>query len=76
MTYFIVSFYQYYCGSMVSIFFDHCTLMSQANSTEPLKVEVAVLDQYMVQEAKELKLRFPDWVDVVAYTSFMSSYSF
>ncbi|CAO2829716.1 unnamed protein product [Amaranthus hypochondriacus] len=48
----------------------------EANSTEPLKVEVAVLDQYMVQEAKELKLRFPDWVDVVAYTSFMSSYSF
>lgn len=50
--------------------------MKQANSSEPLRVEVAVLDQYMVQEAKELKLRFPDWVDVVAYTSFMSSYSF
>ncbi|XP_057530899.1 uncharacterized protein LOC130809230 [Amaranthus tricolor] len=48
----------------------------EANSSEPLRVEVAVLDQYMVQEAKELKLRFPDWVDVVAYTSFMSSYSF
>lgn len=48
----------------------------QANSDEDLRVEVAALDQYMVGSAKKLKGLFPDWVDVVAYSSFMSSYVF
>ncbi|KAL9225560.1 hypothetical protein vseg_001466 [Gypsophila vaccaria] len=48
----------------------------EANSSEPLRVEVAALDQHLVDATKYLKHRFPDWVDVVSYTSFMSSYSF
>lgn len=48
----------------------------EANSSEPLRVEVAALDQHLMEAAKELKHRFPDWTDVVAYTSFMSSYTF
>ncbi|KAK9707559.1 hypothetical protein RND81_07G204800 [Saponaria officinalis] len=48
----------------------------EANSSEPLRVEVAALDQHLVDATKYLKDRFPDWVDIVAYTSFMSSYSF
>ncbi|KMT07478.1 hypothetical protein BVRB_6g150960 isoform A [Beta vulgaris subsp. vulgaris] len=47
----------------------------EANSSEPLRVEVAALDQHLVEPAKEMKGRFPNWADVVAYTSFMSSYS-
>ncbi|XP_074295688.1 uncharacterized protein LOC141623484 [Silene latifolia] len=48
----------------------------EANSTEPLRVEVAALDQHLMDATRNLKDRFPDWVDVISYTSFMSSYSF
>lgn len=50
--------------------------MLQANSSEPLRVEVVALDQHLTDSAKELKHRFPEWADIVAYTSFMSSYTF
>ena len=48
----------------------------QASSSEEIRVEVAVLDQYMVDAAKKLKGLFPSWVDVTAYSSFLSSYVF
>ncbi|XP_004310069.1 PREDICTED: endoplasmic reticulum metallopeptidase 1 [Fragaria vesca subsp. vesca] len=48
----------------------------EANSSEELRVEVAVVDQYMVDDAKKLKGLFPEWVDVVAYSGFLSSYIF
>ncbi|XP_050898371.1 uncharacterized protein LOC127105245 isoform X2 [Lathyrus oleraceus] len=48
----------------------------EANSSEALRVEVSVLDQKLVDPAKILKSVFPDWVDVVAYSSFISSYTF
>ncbi|KNA24673.1 hypothetical protein SOVF_013590 isoform B [Spinacia oleracea] len=48
----------------------------EANSSEPLRVEVVALDQHLTDSAKELKHRFPEWADIVAYTSFMSSYTF
>ena len=51
-------------------------LLLQASTHEGLRVEVAVLDQHVVGTAKKLKGLFPDWVDVVAYSSFMSSYIF
>ncbi|KAI4343381.1 hypothetical protein L6164_010736 [Bauhinia variegata] len=52
------------------------TFWLEANSTEPLRVELAVLDQKLVGSAKRLKGLFPDWVDVVSYSSFMSTYHF
>ncbi|KAK9934393.1 hypothetical protein M0R45_021539 [Rubus argutus] len=48
----------------------------EASSSEDLRVEVAVVDQYMVDEANKLRGLFPEWVDVVAYSSFLSSYIF
>ncbi|XP_058731795.1 uncharacterized protein LOC131603496 isoform X1 [Vicia villosa] len=48
----------------------------EANSSEALRVEVSVLDQKLVDPAKRLKSVFPKWVDVVAYSSFISSYTF
>jgi len=39
-------------------------------------VEVAVVDQVLDDEAQRLKGLFPDWADVTAYSSFMSSYIF
>ncbi|EXC06150.1 Endoplasmic reticulum metallopeptidase 1 [Morus notabilis] len=52
------------------------TFWLEASSGEDLRVEVAVLDQHMVNAAKKLKGLFPDWVDVVAYSSYLSSYVF
>ncbi|KAK4765057.1 hypothetical protein SAY86_026147 [Trapa natans] len=55
---------------------ENWTFWLEASSSEDLRVDVAVLDQYMIDDAKKLKSLFPDWVDVVAYSSFMSSYTF
>ncbi|KAM5568193.1 hypothetical protein ABKV19_015984 [Rosa sericea] len=55
---------------------ENWTFWLEANSSEDLRVEVAVVDQYMVDEAKKLKGLFPEWVDVVAYSGFLSSYIF
>ncbi|XP_020229778.1 endoplasmic reticulum metallopeptidase 1 isoform X1 [Cajanus cajan] len=52
------------------------TFWLEANSSEALRVDLAVLDQKLVSPAKRLKDLFPDWVDVVAYSSYMSSYIF
>ena len=52
------------------------TFWLEANSSEPLRVNLAVLDQKLVDPAKRLKGLLPDWVDAVAYSSFMSSYTF
>ncbi|PNX84398.1 endoplasmic reticulum metallopeptidase 1-like protein [Trifolium pratense] len=48
----------------------------EANSSEALRVELSVLDQKLVDPAKRLKNLFPKWVDVVAYSSFISCYTF
>ncbi|XP_048428033.1 endoplasmic reticulum metallopeptidase 1-like isoform X1 [Pyrus x bretschneideri] len=48
----------------------------EATGSEDLRVDVAVIDQYMVDETKKLRGLFPEWVDVVAYSSFLSSYIF
>ncbi|KAJ4834056.1 hypothetical protein Tsubulata_017224, partial [Turnera subulata] len=47
-----------------------------ASGSGDLRVEVAVIDQVLVNEAKNLKGLFPDWMDLVSYSSFMSSYVF
>ncbi|XP_060189203.1 uncharacterized protein LOC132618157 isoform X2 [Lycium barbarum] len=46
----------------------------EANSSEAIKVDVAVVDQYLTKSAAKLKGLFPDWIDVTAYSSFMSTY--
>ncbi|KAJ4822548.1 hypothetical protein Tsubulata_050090 [Turnera subulata] len=48
----------------------------EASGSGDLRVEVAVIDQVLVNEAKNLKGLFPDWMDLVSYSSFMSSYVF
>lgn len=48
----------------------------QASSSEDIRVEVGVVDQYLLESAKKLKGLFPNWVDVTAYTSYLSSYIF
>ncbi|CAL0306366.1 unnamed protein product [Lupinus luteus] len=50
------------------------TFWLEANNSEALRVDLAVLEQKLVGPANRLKGLFPDWVDVTAYSSFMSSY--
>ncbi|XP_011041497.1 PREDICTED: endoplasmic reticulum metallopeptidase 1-like isoform X1 [Populus euphratica] len=52
------------------------TFWLEASSSDDLRVEVAVVDQVLDDEAQRLKGLFPDWADVTAYSSFMSSYIF
>ncbi|KAL5198256.1 hypothetical protein ABZP36_001768 [Zizania latifolia] len=46
----------------------------EANSSEPLRIDVAVLDQYLVDGTRKLKSLFPSWADITAFTSFFSTY--
>nr|CAB3456348.1 unnamed protein product [Digitaria exilis] len=46
----------------------------EANSSESLRIDVAVLDHYLVDSTKELKTLFPSWADVIAFTSYFSTY--
>ncbi|XP_050206682.1 uncharacterized protein LOC126656209 [Mercurialis annua] len=52
------------------------TFWLEASNSNNIRVEVAVLDQVLSDGTKNLKGHFPDWVDVTAYSSFLSSYSF
>ncbi|PIA51174.1 hypothetical protein AQUCO_01100187v1 [Aquilegia coerulea] len=52
------------------------TFWLEANSSEALRVDVAVLDQYMADDFRRLKSLFPKWIDVTAYSSFLSTYVF
>lgn len=55
---------------------ENWTFWLEANSSADLVIEVGVVDQYLIYEAAKLKGLFPDWVDVVAYSSYLSSYIF
>ncbi|WZZ68191.1 hypothetical protein YC2023_079561 [Brassica napus] len=48
----------------------------EANKEEELRVDLAVLDQRVDEETRHLKSLFPGWSDVIAYSSFLSTYSF
>ncbi|XP_010314171.1 uncharacterized protein [Solanum lycopersicum] len=52
------------------------TFWLEANSSESIKIDVAVVDQYLTESAAKLKAIFPDWVDVTAFSSFISAYVF
>lgn len=47
----------------------------EASSSEALRVDLSVLDQKLVGPAKTLKNAFPNWVDVVGYSNFLSTYT-
>ncbi|XP_058103302.1 uncharacterized protein LOC131246870 isoform X1 [Magnolia sinica] len=55
---------------------ENWTFWLEANSSEAVRVDVAVLDQYLVDDLRKLKGFFPSWVDVTAYSIFLSTYSF
>ncbi|XP_078441652.1 Zn-dependent exopeptidases superfamily protein [Wolffia australiana] len=46
----------------------------EAPTSEKLRVDLALLDQYILDEPKTLLRLFPDWADVIASTSFLSTY--
>ncbi|XP_075095969.1 uncharacterized protein LOC107798193 isoform X1 [Nicotiana tabacum] len=50
------------------------TFWLEASSSGAIRVDVAVVDQYLTVSAAKLKGLFPDWMDVTAFSSFMSTY--
>ncbi|KAL6639103.1 hypothetical protein ACP70R_022833 [Stipagrostis hirtigluma subsp. patula] len=46
----------------------------EANSSKTLTIDVAVLDQYLVDNTNKLKSLFPSWADLTAFTTFFSTY--
>ncbi|XP_047981565.1 endoplasmic reticulum metallopeptidase 1 isoform X1 [Salvia hispanica] len=55
---------------------ENWTFWLEANTSEPLRIDVAVLDLHLTEQTKKLKGLFPSWMDVTAFTSFLSSYTF
>ncbi|KAK3040851.1 hypothetical protein RJ639_029195 [Escallonia herrerae] len=55
---------------------ENWTFWLEANSSADIRIDVAVVDQYLMESAKKLKGLFPSWVDVIAYSSFLSTYIF
>ncbi|KAF3341646.1 endoplasmic reticulum metallopeptidase 1 [Carex littledalei] len=53
---------------------ENWTFWLEANTSEPLNVDLAVLDQYLTASASELKSLFPEWVDITAFSTFYSTY--
>ncbi|KAK8962394.1 hypothetical protein KSP40_PGU011829 [Platanthera guangdongensis] len=52
------------------------TFWLEANSSEALRVDLAVLDQHLTDDMRKLKGLFPSWADLTAFTTFLSSYHF
>jgi hypothetical protein len=55
---------------------DNWTFWLEADTSEPLNVDLAVLDQYLTASASKLKSLFPDWADITAFSTFYSTYRF
>lgn len=54
--------------------YENWSFWLEANSSEALRIDVAVLDQYLVDSTKELKSLFPSWADMTVFTTFFSTY--
>ncbi|KAJ9554511.1 hypothetical protein OSB04_018556 [Centaurea solstitialis] len=55
---------------------ENWTFWLEANSSEAIHIDVGVVEQYLMESTKKLKDSFPEWVDVTAYSSFLSTYNF
>ncbi|XP_077250312.1 Zn-dependent exopeptidases superfamily protein [Tasmannia lanceolata] len=55
---------------------ENWTFWLETNNSAAVRVDVAILDQYLDDDSRKLKSSFPSWVDVIAYSSFISSYVF
>lgn len=55
---------------------ENWTFWLEAKNSEPLRVDVAVMDQHLTESAMKLKGLFPKWMDVASFSSFMSSHVF
>lgn len=57
-------------------FLNYIFVNLQTNSPGDIRIEVGVVEQYLMESMKNLKGRFPNWVDVIAFSSFLSTYTF
>ncbi|KAG9147643.1 hypothetical protein Leryth_015725 [Lithospermum erythrorhizon] len=55
---------------------ENWTFWLEANSSEAIRVELAVVEQHLTEPVTKLKGLFPSWMDVTAYASFRSTHFF
>ncbi|KAJ0544977.1 putative peptidase M28 [Helianthus annuus] len=55
---------------------ENWTFWLETNSSGDIRIEVGVVEQYLMDSMKILKSRFPEWVDIIALSSFLSTYIF
>ncbi|KAL4573836.1 hypothetical protein LXL04_020655 [Taraxacum kok-saghyz] len=55
---------------------ENWTFWVETNSPGDIRIEVGVVEQYLMESMKKLKDSFPEWVDVIAFSSFLSTYIF
>ncbi|XP_020260937.1 endoplasmic reticulum metallopeptidase 1 isoform X1 [Asparagus officinalis] len=55
---------------------ENWTFWLEADNSEALRVDLAVLDQHLVEDTRKLKSMFPSWADIIAVSTFSSSYTF
>ncbi|KAJ0896006.1 putative peptidase M28 [Helianthus annuus] len=55
---------------------ENWTFWLETNSSGDIRIEVGVVEQYLMESMKVLKSRFPEWVDIIALSSFLSTYIF
>ncbi|XP_024990823.1 endoplasmic reticulum metallopeptidase 1-like [Cynara cardunculus var. scolymus] len=55
---------------------ENWTFWLETNSPGAIHIEVGVVEQYLMESMKKLKDSVPKWVDVTAYSSFLSTYNF
>lgn len=53
---------------------ENWTFWLETNSPGDIRIEVGVVEQYLMESMKQLKDSFPKWVDVIAFSSFLSTY--
>lgn len=53
---------------------ENWTFWLETNSPGDIRIEVGVVEQYLMESMKNLKGRFPNWVDIIAFSSFLSTY--
>ncbi|XP_024991667.1 endoplasmic reticulum metallopeptidase 1-like [Cynara cardunculus var. scolymus] len=55
---------------------ENWTFWLETNSSGAIHIDVGVVEQYLMESMKKLKDSFPTWVDVIAFSSFLSTYNF
>ncbi|XP_076916591.1 uncharacterized protein LOC143576376 isoform X1 [Bidens hawaiensis] len=55
---------------------ENWTFWLETDGPGDVRIDVGVVEQYLMDSMKTLRGRFPEWVDIIAFSSFLSTYIF